>query len=154
MLSLELVITIALATTIIGVIIGFFIARRTAPSQKTQRQMESQLAEMKQQQQDYQHEVSEHFTGTAHLLSQLANSYRDVHNHLAKGAQVLAGETASQSITLIADDSENDEDQQATTDNISPPLDYAPKTPNQPGTLNEKFGLDNAKKQDEEPATS
>jgi uncharacterized membrane-anchored protein YhcB (DUF1043 family) len=151
--SLELVITVGLITSVISLIAGYFIALRTAPSQKSQRQLESHLSEMQQQQEDYQHEVSDHFIETADLLNQLTSNYRDVHNHLAKGAQRLAGNNASESLKALSDDSNEantNADTDADADVISPPLDYAPKVaPNEPGMLNEEFGLDKKQRQQE-----
>lgn len=141
MYSLELVITIALAAVVIGLVAGFFIAQRAAPSQRSQRKLESRMHEMQQQQEDYQQEVSEHFVETGQLLNQLTDSYRDVHNHLARGAQRLAGETATQ---LLQPVEKKEEDYQPVDDEvILPPLDYAPKSSHsEPGMLNETFGLD------------
>ena len=148
MYSLELVITVAFAMTIIGLVAGYLIALRAAPSQQSQRQLEDNLNEMKQQQENYQHEVSEHFVETADLLNQLTTSYKDVHNHLAKGAQLLAGDNAKETLKTLEGDVEapvivNE------GDTITPPLDYAPKTaPNEPGMLNEEFGLDKKAQQE------
>lgn len=148
MYSLELVLTVGLAATVIGLIAGYIIALRAAPSQQSQRQLETHLSEMQQQQENYQHEVSDHFVETADLLNQLTNSYRDVHNHLAKGAQKLAGDNASESLKSLADDSDENTDNISVNEAISPPLDYAPKVaPNEPGMLNEEFGLDKKQRQ-------
>ena len=144
MYSLELVITVALAFTIIGAVIGYFAAQRTSTAQQNQRQLQTRLTEMQEQQESYQSEVSEHFSKTADLLNQLTDSYRDVHNHLASGVQMLGNEEAGDSIKTLPDDDkpaklEHDE-------NITPPLDYAPKdSPDQPGMLNEGFGIEKAK---------
>jgi uncharacterized membrane-anchored protein YhcB (DUF1043 family) len=147
--SLELVITVAFAMTIIGLAAGYIIALRAAPSQQSQRQLEDHLNEMKQQQESYQSEVSEHFVETADLLNQLTTSYRDVHTHLAKGAQLLAGDNAKETLISLADDSEAPVII-SEADTITPPLDYAPKAaPNEPGMLNEEFGLDKNARQEE-----
>ena len=111
--------------------------------------MEKQLQDLQQQQQDYQHEVTEHFVETARLLHQLTDSYQDVHNHLAKGAQLLAGNRASESMQAITADIKNTEIEYDEDDEISAPLDYAPKSPNQPGVLNEEFGLQKTVKEGE-----
>jgi uncharacterized protein len=145
--SLELVITVCLAATVIGLIVGFLISQKATPSQQNQRQLESHLNDLQQQQESYQSEVTEHFMETAELLNTLTDSYRDVHNHLAKGAQMLAGENASESLKALSDDSSASDSLPEDT-NISPPLDYAPKSAsNEPGMLNEEFGLDKTLKQ-------
>lgn len=148
MYEMETIIAVGLGAIIIGIAIGLLIAQRTAPSRQSQRELENHLTEMQQQQQNYQHEVTEHFAETSQLLDQLAGSYRDVHNHLAKGAQILAGESAADAIQKLPDDNDNDETPTALENHsYTPPLDYAPKaTPHEPGMLNEEFGLDKNKK--------
>ena len=151
MYSLELLVTVGIAMLIIGAIIGAAIVQRTGSSQQTQRQLETQLSDLQQQAQNYQHEVTEHFNETAELLNQLTSSYRDVHNHLAKGAQTLAtDERARQTIKMLPADEETSSTEPTPT-NITPPLDYAPKTGTDgPGMLNEEFGLDKAKNSSDE----
>jgi len=140
--SLELVIIISLVSGVVGIIAGLIVAQRAAPSRKSQHQLETQLAEMKQQQQEYQQGVSEHFNETAQLLNQLSSSYRDVHNHLAKGAQRLASNAISDTLIPIpdpqsfSDKSQRDEETDDTT--LSPPLDYAPKSAQQRGALDQE----------------
>ena len=149
MYSLELLITFSLAAIVFGLIAGYMIAQRTAPSRQSQHQLEDHLSKLQQQQEHYQHEVTEHFVETSDLLNQLTRSYHDVHNHLAKGAQLLAGANASENLKALP--SEPDEKPQYLEENsaIAPPLDYAPKAPNEPGMLNEQFGIDKAKRQQE-----
>ena len=72
-----------------------------------------------------------------------ANGYRDVHNHLATGAQELCKDSFDGRPILAslpgADDAQNNGQQLPT----HPPLDYAPKsTPYERGTLNEEYGLE------------
>ncbi len=143
--SLELVLTAALGSVIAGIILGLFIAQRTSSSNNAQRQLEEQLSEMKEQQDHYQQEVSEHFMETAQLLNQLTNSYRDVHNHLAKGAQMLAGEGVGESLKALPDDKDTAPGRKTAESMLTPPLDYAPKTPDQPGMLNEEFGINKSR---------
>jgi uncharacterized membrane-anchored protein YhcB (DUF1043 family) len=144
--SLELLLTVGLAAAIIGAVASYLITKRTSATQQSQKHMENQLQEMQQQQENYQHEVSEHFVETAKLLNQMTDSYRDVHKHLAKGAQLLAGDSASQSLKSLSDHSEDNQDKDAPDENLTPPLDYAPKkAPNAPGMLNEEFGINKKK---------
>lgn len=141
MYSLELLLTVGLASVIVGLVVGYLITQRTSPSQRSQKNMEGQLKELQQQQEDYQHEVSEHFIETANLINQMTDSYQDVHKHLAKGAQLLAGDDARKSLKALSDTSDNDMESLEFDENITPPLDYAPKSPDSPGMLNETFGL-------------
>lgn len=143
MYSLELLLTVGLAAAIIGLVAGYLITQRTSPSEQSQRQMENRLKELQQQQENYQHEVSEHFVETAKLLNQMTDSYREVHKHLAKGAQLLAGDSASQSLKSLSENPDTDPPE--LDENIMPPLDYAPRSPDAPGMLNEEFGLNKEK---------
>lgn len=151
MYSLELLITAGLAALIIGLIIGFVVAQRTGASQQSRRQLESQLDELKKQAKDYQHEVTEHFNETAGLLNQLTDSYRDVHNHLAKGAQLLATDsTARNTLKMLPID--NPSGVESDTSTVTPPLDYAPRArPDQPGILNEEYGIEKIKRESDDP---
>ena len=100
------------------------------------------LSELQQQQHDYQHEVTDHFSETAELLNQLTNSYKDVHNHLAKGAATLCQGEGPVSLGRLESGRSSAEIPAHLAD-IQPPLDYAPKTsPDEKGMLNEEFGLD------------
>ena len=150
MYSLELVLTAALGSVIAGIILGLFIAQRTSTSNNAQRQLEEQLSEMKEQQDHYQQEVSEHFMETAQLLNQLTNSYRDVHNHLAKGAQKLAGDSVGESLKALPEDKQSAPSTKTAESMLTPPLDYAPRTPDQPGMLNEEFGIKKSRPTEEE----
>ena len=153
MYSLELVITVGIATLIIGAVIGVVFAQRNGASLRTQRQLEAQLDELQQQSREYQHEVTEHFNETAELLNQLTASYRDVHNHLAKGAQTLAaGSSAPQTLKILRADEPGR--QQEEDHPITPPLDYAPKAADQPGMLNEEFGLEKVASGDDDTVTA
>jgi uncharacterized membrane-anchored protein YhcB (DUF1043 family) len=139
--SLNTLLIICMTTAIIGMVVGFVINQRKGTSGKAQRQLESHLSELQQQQQSYQTEVTEHFQETAKLLDQLTNSYRDVHNHLAEGAHLLAGETVSESLQMIPEDKKKAPPLEGSV--ITPPLDYAPKaTPHDKGMLNEEFGFE------------
>ncbi len=107
MYPLELVITVGIAATIAGAVIGYLIAQKTGASHQAQVVLEQQLDELQKQQQNYQREVTDHFTETAQLFNQLTNSYRNVHSHLAEGAQKLAGESATHSLAALSDESQS-----------------------------------------------
>ena len=148
MYSLELVITAVLAAAILGAFIGFFISQKTGASLENQRQMENQFKDMQQQQENYQQEVSEHFVETAELLNQLTNSYRDVHNHLAKGAQKLAGDHINTDLELLPDGNSTTKPVELNPENIAPPLDYAPHSPDQTDSSDKGLGSNNIKQKD------
>jgi uncharacterized membrane-anchored protein YhcB (DUF1043 family) len=152
--SLELLLTITLVAAIIGLVVGYLLSQRTAPSQKNQRQLENHLHELQQQQQDYQQEVTEHFTQTAGLLNQLTSSYKDVHSHLAKGAQLLAGDQATGALQSLSDDRPTENSADIDPKSFTPPLDYAPKSTHEPGMLNEEFGIEKSNSEESEESTA
>lgn len=145
MYDLSTLIVTALFAVIIGAGAGALINRRLSHDGRKQRDLERSVEKLMKQQKDYQAQVEEHFTDTAKLLNNLAESYRDVHNHLASGAQVLCDDDSGEILPRIPDNSIT---QLAGADNASPvepPRDYAPKpSPYATGVLNEEFGLEKA----------
>ena len=85
----------------------------------------------------------EHFTDTGKLLGKLAESYRDVHNHLASGATKLSGGHLVTDLQPLPDASLEKLEASPAPEELQQPLDYAPKSsPHETGMLNEEFGLD------------
>lgn len=148
MYSLYDLIIISASLLVVGLIIGYISAAKRAPSPQTQRKLEEHLQKLEDQQEDYQHQVTEHFSETAQLLNQLTDNYKEVHEHLAKGAQLLcADQQASEQLKQLAGQHESEQQNDA---DISQPLDYAPKSEHTPGVLDESFGLDKNKLDNEE----
>jgi len=147
---------ISLSLLFVGLIVGYLWAAKRAPSPQAQRKLEEHMQKLESQQEDYQHQVNEHFSETAALLNQLTDSYRDVHNHLAKGAQLLCGDQASEHLQQLGvNPTENFSGEEVPPEDITPPLDYAPKNdPHAKGVLNEEFGLEKNQKQDDESVTT
>ena len=130
-------------TLLLGMLVGALIARSMMPSTRKQRELERNVDRLLQQQKDYQHEVVEHFTDTAKLLGNLAESYRDVHNHLASGAGNLCDDQAGSILRRLPDSSIAEVPLAPDPDSVQAPLDYAPKaSPFATGVLNEEFGLE------------
>ncbi|ATR84682.1 cytochrome D ubiquinol oxidase subunit III [Pseudomonas sp. HLS-6] len=131
--------TLALA---VGVVVGFLVARllpNAAPS-STQRQLD----DIQERFDSYQNEVVTHFNSTAALVKKLTQSYQDVQDHLAEGANRLALDELTRQRLLA---SLHAETPQSPRERLTPPRDqeapkdYAPKTPNAPGMLDEHYGL-------------
>jgi hypothetical protein len=127
---------------VVGVVIGFLAARllpNAAPS-STQRQLD----DVQERFNSYQNEVVTHFNSTATLVNKLSQSYQEVQDHLAEGANRLALDELTRQRLLA---SLHAEAPQAPRDRLTPPRnseapkDYAPKTPNAPGMLDEHYGL-------------
>lgn len=138
----------AIAALIIGVIIGILIGRSGQGSTLRQRRAEQQIEEIRNEYTRYQAQVNEHFMESAHLLRRFNDSYRDVNQHMARGANRLCNdeewlhelEQENARARLEADTSDKD--------GAEPPRDYAPKSdPGEKGTLAEDFGMpENQKK--------
>ena len=105
MYPLEFVIPVAVGAAVLGVIIGYLASKKMGASLKEQALLQQQIEELQNQQQNYRSEVSDHFAETAQLFNQLTNSYRNVHNHLAEGAQKLAGESDTNTLAALSDES-------------------------------------------------
>ena len=127
---------------VVGVVAGFLIARlapNAAPS-STQRQLD----DIQERFDNYQHEVVTHFNSTAILVKKLTQSYQEVQDHLAEGANSLALDelTRQRLLASLHSDAPVGPRERLTPPRATePPLDYAPKAPNSPGMLDEQYGL-------------
>lgn len=125
--------------------LGILIGRRMSPQGQKNRELETKLDQALQDKKSYEDDVVEHFSDTAVLLNKLTESYRDVHNQLAKGATTLCEGQGPVSLEKIDGESAGAEIPGHLAD-VQPPLDYAPKSsPDETGMLNEEFGLERVK---------
>ena len=126
-----------------GTAIGFFISRRVPA--RTPDRTQQLLDELQERFDNYQTDVISHFNTTATLVGKLTQSYQDVQQHLAEGASQLAlDELARQRLleSLRIDTAlPASRERLSLPKNSEPPKDYAPKGKDQPGTLDETFGL-------------
>ena len=138
-LSVWLLPTLAL---VVGVVIGFLVARllpNAAPN-STQRQLD----DVQERFNSYQNEVVTHFNSTATLVNKLSQNFQEVQDHLSDGANRLAlDEVTRQRLlaSLHADAAQAPRDRLTPPRTTEAPKDYAPKTPNAPGMLDEHYGL-------------
>jgi uncharacterized membrane-anchored protein YhcB (DUF1043 family) len=140
--GLGIVLAIALVAIVAGLILGLFMGRRSSSDARRYRDVALKLDQVTQDKKSYEAEVLEHFTKTARLLNELTESYREVHNHLAQGADKLCNGFGPVSLELL-ENKRDHTDIPAHLAHIQPPLDYAPKTsPDEKGMLNEEFGLE------------
>jgi uncharacterized membrane-anchored protein YhcB (DUF1043 family) len=103
---------------------------------KSRQQLEARLQDAEQKLKQQNTQITEHFTHTASLVSNLTRNYRDLHDYLASSAQQL-GNIDIQPV-LLSDNHAAPILGQGVV--INPPLDYAPKT-SDVGTLSETYGL-------------
>lgn len=138
--NIWLLLVLALAA---GAAIGFFISRQMAASNPERTQQ--RLDELQQRFDNYQTEVITHFNTTATLVSRLTQSYQDVQQHLADGADRLALDelTRQRLLESLRVDTALPaaRERLSLPKNAEPPKDYAPKDRDEPGTLDESFGL-------------
>ena len=139
-----------IAALIIASLIGFsigtafgalFLSKFTQNAQTTH-ELEKHLHDKQDEIKHYQQEVRQHFSETAGLLRGLAENYRDVHNHLAQGAEQLCPDPQADLIIKKLPEVDTIEVSQA-PESVSPPLDYAPKiTRFDKSVLNEEYDLE------------
>jgi uncharacterized membrane-anchored protein YhcB (DUF1043 family) len=131
-------------TLVAGIAIGFLIARlapNAAPG-RTQRQLD----EIQERFDAYQSEVVTHFNTTANLVKKLTQSHQDVQQHLSEGANRLAlDELTRQRLlaSLHAEDGGERRERLKPPASQEMPKDYAPKSADVPGMLDESYGLKN-----------
>src|SRR5690554_481042 len=129
----------AIAALVVGIIIGVLVGRSGQGVSLRQRRAEQQVDELRGEFTRYQAQVNEHFMESAHLLRRFNDAYRDVNQHMARGANRLCNdedwlEELGQDASGRLEHSEKEP--------AEPPRDYAPKAdPEDKGTLAEDYGL-------------
>lgn len=141
------------ATEFLMLVLGLFLGAAAMyylhPALRKSRRARRSIDELQRDLQRQQADAAEHFAETAELLNRMTASYRELHNHLAKGANKLCGDTATRHLLarnpvreLEYSEPEVDAETLATLD-LRPPLDYAPKVdPEAPGQLSEGYGIE------------
>lgn len=126
----------AVAALIVGIVIGAMVGRSGQGSSLRQRRAEQQTEEVRNEYLRYQAQVNEHFMESAHLLRRFNDAYRDVNQHMARGANRLCND--EEWLAELAEEDSHKRLEENNDDDAEPPRDYAPKTS---GTLSEDFGL-------------
>ena len=135
----NLIVAIIAFSVFAGIGIGVTFGRKSGRDSKKMKDLEARLEKERQNMNLYEEKVLAHFSQTAKLVNKLTDSYRDVHTHLAIGAEDLCPGESSETILRL----ESINKESSTQEDIKPPLDYAPKTsPKQRGVLNDSFGIE------------
>lgn len=92
---------IATAALLLGALIGYLVSRHFSAGG---RHDDRKLQQVEDEHRHYRYEVTDHFNKTADMLAQLATSYREMHNHLAQGAQSLCDPAAVRALQALPDD--------------------------------------------------
>lgn len=137
----------AIAALIVGIVIGVLVSRSGQGATLKQRRAEQQVEELRNEYIRYQAQVNEHFMESAHLLRRFNDAYRDINQHMARGANRLCNDEDWMEELALETSSKRLEE--VSEDGVEPPRDYAPKKdPEAKGTLAEDFGL----KKEDKPA--
>ncbi len=140
-----------------GIAVGALIYHFTRSDGGMSGHVAEELEQLRAENEAYQSNVARHFQRTAELVNNLTESYRDVHEHLAQGAQSLCSEDealrnqleSSLANRLISQPEPTPEEAEKLLDKaVEPPKDYAPKSePGERGTLSEDYGVKKKKKE-------
>ena len=151
MFSLEILSMVGAILFVLGGLVGAILTRSFAPAGQ-QKELEQSLQLTRQELNQYQQEVAQHFAETSKLVNSLTQNYKDVHEHLARGAIKLTNPDISKQILEAGEGTLGIEGGEAISDlQPEPPRDWAPKTPGQTGTLSEEYGLDDDKSDEDAP---
>ncbi len=137
------------SSLLVGVVIGLLIGGRLSANPARLRELESELREAREAERRYRSSVGDHFSLTADLVHHMTQSYREVYDHLASGAQDLCSDEIAAKLLPAKSDAQfaqqasqegGDQDEAAA---LAPPRDYAAKSsPDQKGALSEDFGIE------------
>ena len=134
---------VSVSCFIAGAIASALFTQWLSPSQRKNRDIAKHLHDKQQELKQHQLRITEHFVESASLLNKMADSYCELHNHLAEGARTLTaqGKTTAPLIDKIS--AFGVIDNTMDLKDIHAPLDYAPRdTPYDPSTLTEEYGLE------------
>ena len=137
-----------LIVLVVGGFGGYVLARARNPDTRV-RELEEHLRSLQTKFDSYQESVTQHFVTTAQLANTLTQTYREMHEHLQRGAETLCADNRRHGSGNPAQAFERldapralqgtlADDSYAT---LEPPRDYATKKPLERGTLDEGFGF-------------
>ena len=133
-------------------VVGVLFASKLNIGPSRLKELENQISTLKENHDEYRDSVSDHFSMTAELVQHMTESYKEVYQHLASGAQDLcSNEVASKLLPAETDAVFESNESPEETGGLFPPKDYATKqSPKQKGALSEQFGLERTKPVSEE----
>ena len=160
---------VEIASFIVGSSLGALICYFSLTRKREESTVERQMRELQEEFTVYRENVNQHFHKTADLVNNLSESYISVQKHLENAASTLTEPPKSFSIdesshtallttkpefnSLNVQISDDEDDADFSDAALAAPRDYAPPhTPQEPGTLDESFGLH--EKEDTPPSVS
>ena len=128
----------------VGVVVGVLFASKLNIGSSRVQELESQVRTLKENHNEYRDSVSDHFSMTAELVQHMTESYKEVYQHLASGAQDLCStEVAGKLLPAETDAAFEANRTPEEANGLFAPKDYATKqSPKQKGALSEEFGLE------------
>lgn len=147
---------VAVGCLAVGAVIGVVIASRMNTSPSRVQELENQIRSLKETHSEYRDNVSDHFSMTSELVHHMTESYKEVYQHLASGAQDLCpSEVANKLLPAASDAVFDSSSPDEETSGLIPPKDYAAKQdPEQKGALAEDFGIGKSKSLSDEDVPS
>ena len=146
-------ILIAAAFFAIGAAVGRLFSKKADQGDKSVRDLEKRLEKSEQKLKRYQQEVTEHFVAVSHLTSNVAQSYKQIHEHLATSAIRLASPEVGRQLLKSGGSDLNMLDSNGNPlvemEDLEVPRDYAPSVPG--GVLSEGYGLSENDQSKEQP---
>ena len=134
----------AITCLAVGVVVGVLFASKLNIGSSRVQELESQVRTLKENHNEYRDSVSDHFSMTAELVQHMTESYKEVYQHLASGAQDLCStEVAGKLLPTETDAVFETNDTPEEANGLIAPKDYATKKSHkQKGALSEEFGLE------------
>lgn len=131
----------------VGGFAGYVLAKTRNPDTRV-RELEEHLHSLQDKFERYQESVTQHFVTTAKLVNNVTQSYREVHEHLQRGAETLCADnrrhgSGNPSHAFERLDAPRTLQGTLAEDHyaVEPPRDYATKKPTDKGTLDEDYGF-------------
>lgn len=138
----------------IGVAAGAYYMKRKTSDHRSH-ELEALLTDLQNRHENYQQDVRSHFDHSAQLANEMTQRYRDLHEHLRAGAQVLCDDPkrsrddnpAHQFVGLAGHAPEPQAPnpygniESGDFSYYEPPRDYATKDPQDKGMLDERYGF-------------
>ncbi|WP_373819465.1 YhcB family protein [Glaesserella sp.] len=93
--------TAIIAAFVVGLILGYVIFRATNANAQKQQKLEKDLKAATTQMEEQKQQLEQHFEQSATLLATLADDYKKLYSHLAKGSQTLLPEAEANKIEFF-----------------------------------------------------
>lgn len=101
-----MILLIGILCFVIGLCVGAVLFKQFKSDAVKVEKLEEQLSTLQAEYDHYKNNVNSHFSGTAQLVDNLTESYREVYRHLAAGAHSLCSESISSQLFLSTENND------------------------------------------------